>query len=126
MYIMGLLKNCLGIFNLFLGNMYGIKAELDPFEEKSAKIIQIFLSKRLSGSNPILPKKFRIRIYRTGFSVPDFLKIKLMVDTTISDLHRFHYGSGSKKAKSMLIHADKNPKHWLAPQLVLNGLTASI
>jgi len=40
-----------------------------------------------------------------------------MVDTTISDLHRFHYGSGSKKAKSMLIHADKNPKHWLAPQL---------
>ncbi len=35
------------IIKIFLGNMYVIKDELDHVKEKFAKLIQIFLSKRL-------------------------------------------------------------------------------
>jgi hypothetical protein len=115
MYIMGLLKNFLGIFNLFLGNMYVIKDELDPFEE----IYTNFLVKKVR-SEYYLAKNLRIRIHNTGFSVPDFLKRKLMVDTTISDLHRFHYGFGYR------IQDRYGSKTLVGTPTVRNALVASI
>jgi hypothetical protein len=96
---------------------------LDHFEEKFAKIITDFLVKKVrSGSD--LAKKFRIRIHHTGFSVPDFFKRKLIVDTNISDLHRIHSGSGSEKGK---INADLcGYKTLVGTPTVHNGLVASI
>jgi hypothetical protein len=112
---MGLLKDFLAFLGFSIKkNKWVTKDELDHFEEKLATIITDFLVKKVrSGSD--LAKKFRI--HNTGFSVPDILKRNLIVDTNTSDLHRIHYGSGSKKAKSMRIYADTDPKHWLAPQL---------
>jgi hypothetical protein len=49
--------------------MYVIKDQLDHFEEKFAKVIQIFLSKKVrSGSDTIIPKAYRILKTATGFS----------------------------------------------------------
>jgi hypothetical protein len=49
-YIIELIKDFLSILKFFQGNVYVIKGELDHFDEKFAKIIQIF--KRLD-LNPV-------------------------------------------------------------------------
>ncbi len=64
----GQLKDFLNILKIFLGNrcrygMYLIKDELDYLEEKFAKMIQIYLSKRSDlDSNPDPVQIFRNRI----------------------------------------------------------------